>query len=160
MNELMGSACRGAIGGLLATAPMTLCMQLMHRALPPEEKRPLPPREITAKTVQALDLGDELSGEAIEGLTWVNHFGFGAAAGALFGTLMPHSEDRSILSGMAYGLAVYAVSYMGWLPMAGLLPRATRQPAGQNAMLVAAHLVWGASLAASMDLLQDDPVRR
>lgn len=37
----------GSVAGCVATLPMTLAMEAMHRQLPPEEQYPLPPREIT-----------------------------------------------------------------------------------------------------------------
>ena len=35
----------GTVGGFVATAPMTVAMMALHRALPHHEKEPLPPRQ-------------------------------------------------------------------------------------------------------------------
>ena len=37
----------GAMAGFLATIPMTIAMELLHRRLPWTQRYPLPPREIT-----------------------------------------------------------------------------------------------------------------
>ena len=36
----------GTIAGFVATAPMTVAMMALHKALPPEDQDPLPPRQI------------------------------------------------------------------------------------------------------------------
>ena len=58
-----------------------------------------------------------------------------------------------IASGVGYGLAVWAGSYLGFLPALGLHPPATRESPGRNVMNIGAHLVWGATLGAVTDYL-------
>jgi uncharacterized membrane protein YagU involved in acid resistance len=48
------------------------------------------------------------------------------------------------LSGAAFGLAVWAGSYLGLLPVLGILRPATEHPARRNALMIASHVVWGA----------------
>ena len=49
----------GSIAGFLATAPMTIAMNAMHRALPENDQHPLPPRQITenAAAQAGVDIG-------------------------------------------------------------------------------------------------------
>jgi hypothetical protein len=54
---------------------------------------------------------------------------------------------------VAYGLAVWAGSYLGWLPAAGVLPPATEEPAGKNAVMILAHVACGAALGVLTDRL-------
>jgi hypothetical protein len=144
----------GAIAGLSATAPMTLAMQLMKEQLPRSEQFPLPPRLITEVMAERTGADKVLDTETSrKAATFLNHFGYGAAVGALFGLTRSKGDLRdsvasATLQGMGWGLAVWAGSYLGWLPSAGILPPATRQSKERNALMVAAHLVWGASLGA------------
>jgi hypothetical protein len=43
-------------------------------------------------------------------------------------------------------MAVWAGSYLGLLPAAGILPSATRDYPERNAVMIGAHVVWGAAL--------------
>jgi hypothetical protein len=52
---------------------------------------------------------------------------------------------------VAFGVAVWLLSYMGWLPAIGLFGPATRDTQGRSALMVAAHLVWGAALGGLVD---------
>lgn len=79
------------------------------------------------------------------------HFAFGAATGALYGAATSHKHvSPGITSGVMFGLGVWAASYLGWVPLTGLMPPASQQPAQRNAMMVASHIVWGAALGAAV----------
>jgi putative membrane protein len=41
---------------------------------------------------------------------------------------------------------VWTISYVGLLPLSGLFEPATEQPARRNALMIAAHVVWGLGL--------------
>jgi hypothetical protein len=88
-------------------------------------------------------------------LTAVEPRGRLADALAVVGTgaayaMLPRST-RPVLRGTAVGVAVYAVSYAGWVPALGALPRATRDRTTRQAVMVAAHLVYGGVLGALDD---------
>lgn len=133
----------GAIAGVAATAAMTVAAAAMHRHLPDGERYPLPPRELTQQIVAA---GRGGSSAAMLPATLASHFGFGAAAGGLYGVLRPVLTPGPVCSGILYGLGVWTVSYLGWIPAARLLQPATVHPARRNALMIAAHVVWGATL--------------
>ena len=46
--------------------------------------------------------------------------------------------------GIAEGLAVWTVSYFGWVPAANILRRASTHPFRRTALMIGAHVVWGA----------------
>lgn len=122
-------------------------MEAGFRLLPPDEQYALPPRQVT-ETLDA-DLGRPLpvaEGARIAA-TLLAHLGYGGAAGSTFTLVAPSRRDPGIVRGMAFGLGVWCVSYLGLLPALGLLSPATRHPRGRTALMVAAHVVWGASLA-------------
>lgn len=131
----MSRTLNGAIAGIVATVAMTATMRRLHPLLSFKSRYPLPPREITQAWFGFRSEND------LRGLTTFLHLGFGAAAGALLGTLCRRPQ---VLAGALYGAGVWATSYLGWIPAVGLLKPATRHPVDRNALMMSAHLVWGA----------------
>jgi len=117
---------------------MTAAMRHLFAELPPDNRYPLPPRELTEEILQASDRNLPI-------LTVLSHFGYGAAAGAIF-TYLPRT---SLFTGAAYGVGVWAASYLGWVPGLDVLKPATEHPAERNLLMLVAHAVWGTVLAAS-----------
>jgi uncharacterized membrane protein YagU involved in acid resistance len=132
----------GAAAGIVATVAMTAAMRILYRRLPERERYPLPPREITE---QALGDRPDAAGLAVNA-----HLAYGAGAGALFSLL----GGGSTKSGTAFGVAVWASSYLGWIPALQILTSATKHPRSRNELMIAAHLVWGAVLAISLAELE------
>jgi hypothetical protein len=147
----------GAVAGLAATAPMTLAMKLMHEQLPREERYPLPPRQVTEGVAEKAGVNEHLDEEGREAATWASHFAYGTACGALYGALSGgRAGSHPALAGVGFGLAVWAVSYLGWLPAAGIIAPATDHPARRNALMIAAHVVWGATTGVALERLADE----
>jgi hypothetical protein len=143
----------GSLAGAAATAPMTMAMEAMHGALPAREQYPLPPREITEAMTEGAGLRGELGEEGQFALTLAGHFAYGAACGAVYAPLARALKPPPVAGGVAFGLAVWAGSYLGWLPAAGILRPATEHPARRNALMIAAHVVWGATTGLLVDRL-------
>ena len=139
---------RGAAAGLAATVPMTIVMEGMRAALPAEQHRRMPPREIVdrsiAKAEETAGARAELDRSDRATLTTIAHFAFGAAAGALYGAF--GRRRSSVLTGIAYGLGVWAVAYGVGLPSLGLHPAASEDTKDRNEVLIASHVVWGATV--------------
>ena len=51
---------------------------------------------------------------------------------------------------MVYGLGVWAMSYLGWIPAVRILTPAHRHPLRRNLLMIAAHIVWGLTLSKSL----------
>ncbi|MCG6116147.1 MAG: DUF1440 domain-containing protein [Mesorhizobium sp.] len=136
-----------------ATMAMTIGMRLLFKGLAGQERYPLPPRELTEGILPAPK-------KALPALTLLAHFGYGAVAGALF-TWLPHS----LRNGPVYGAAVWAVSYLGWIPASKVLHPATRHPMRRNLLMIAVHLIWGLALSqglheldrSAQDIFEDGP---
>jgi hypothetical protein len=128
----------GALAGLVATMAMTAAMNRMSDRLPRRSRYPLPPREITERLAPAVPQ------RTLPAATTLAHFGFGALAGALHAATPARS-----LPGPFYGAAVWLASYWGWVPASGILLPAHRHPPERNALMLVAHLVWGAALSLS-----------
>lgn len=151
------SAAAGSASGFIATVPMTLAMTAMHRQLPAHEQQPLPPRQITEELVERAGAAENLQEGEMRALAYVNHFGYGAGSGAAFGVLASRMPLPPVMTGVAFALSVWTLSYLGWLPATRILPPATEQPARRNALMIAAHIVWGASMGLAFDRLQRRP---
>ena len=135
---------RGATAGFAATVPMTLAMEALRAALPREQMRRMPPREVVDRTVDKAGVGTKLERSDRIALTTLAHFAFGALAGAVYGAVF--ERRKSTLTGIAYGLAVWALAYGVGLPSLGVHPAASDDTEDRNAVLVASHVVWGATL--------------
>jgi uncharacterized membrane protein YagU involved in acid resistance len=141
------------LAGLVATIPMSILMVVAHRRLPWRERQPLPPAKITREALRAAKLVDELSSEEKLLATIANHFAYGAGCGAVYGLLTSQAKVPPVTSGVAYGLGVWAASYLGWLPAAGMHRSALSEPERRNALMIAAHVVYGAGLGILTEML-------
>ena len=137
----------GALSGLTATVPMTAAMEAMFRHLPWSERYPLPPRKVTMEVVEMLGLKSKLDEDERHGLTIASHLGFGTAMGMAY-ALVARRALPGVVGGAIFGLGVWAGNYLAALPVAKLHPHAAREPAERNALMIAAHVVWGTALGA------------
>lgn len=147
----------GAICGVVATGPMTAAMVLGHRRLPPHEKYPLPPREITG--VLLAKSGVSATPTETSAAALVAHFAYGGAAGAIYGAIPAAKSRESLAAGVVLGFLVWSLSYFGLLPALRILRPATEHPVRRSALMLGAHLIWGAGLCALHRLLLDDAYR-
>ena len=142
---------RGAAAGFAATIPMTVAMEGLRAALPREQLRRMPPREVVDSGIEQAGAGGEVDTEGRVLITTVAHFAFGAAAGAVYGGLFRSRLRRmdgytAAMSGIAYGVGVWALAYGVVLPSLGLHRAATDDTKDRNEVLIASHVVWGAVL--------------
>jgi uncharacterized membrane protein YagU involved in acid resistance len=153
MNRLLA----GSIAGVAATVPMTALMVFMHRRIPPGERKMLPPKQVAGKVASEAGAGDLVDREdELLATTGVTHFGYGAAMGGAYAMASPYIDLPAELKGTAFGLCVWAGSYLGWLPAAGIRPPATRRPVSENAMMIASHIVYGIVLGRLVESLAGD----
>jgi uncharacterized membrane protein YagU involved in acid resistance len=129
------------VAGAAATAPMTAAMVALHKLLPGEPNRPLPPREITENVAEAADLPEPGTAATLGA-----HFSYGAAAGVAYLPFAGRSGMHPAAEGALFGLAVWGGSYLGIMPATGLYKSATEDATARNVLMVTAHLVWGAAL--------------
>ena len=144
----------GALAGFAATVPMTAAMEILYHFLPRREQYPLPPSEIMTKITQDTGVLDHADREQHLAVTMAGHFAYGTAAGAFYATFAHKLPFSPMLRGIGYGLVVWTISYLNLLPALRILRPATEHPAGRNALMIAAHLVWGAALGMLTDRWQ------
>ena len=146
----------GLLAGVVATGPMTVAMLVWHRRLPQRERYPLPPREITMKLARKAGVAEKMTPEARSAATFLAHFGYGGAAGAIYGALIDEVPVRPVLKGIGFGLLVWTGSYLGYLPGTGILHSATRHPVRRNLLMIVAHVVWGAATGLATGLFKEE----
>jgi hypothetical protein len=134
---------RGAAAGLAATAAMTVMMFAARRR---GTMRKLPPERITEAMLDALRLRRSERTENV--ISSVAHLAYGAGAGALFAVLAGslRRPGTRVLAGPAYGLALWAASYVGWVPALGIMPPPHRDGRRRPTAMVLAHVTYGAVL--------------
>lgn len=140
----------GSLAGLIATIPMTVFMRSTHRHLPWSQRYPLPPAQITTKAARSVGLDSDRQPRSWEVKTYVTHFAFGAAAGVLYALFQGDRtppKPQAMARGCIYGTLVWSTSYLGWLPAAGIIRSATKEPWRRNALMLGAHWIWGSVLA-------------
>ena len=79
------------------------------------------------------------------------------AAGAVYGALAQKYPLSHLSGGITFGLGLWTISYLGWLPAAGILRPATQHPPRRTALMVTAHVVWGSVLGLLVDRFQERP---
>jgi len=161
----LGRLTFGSFAGLVATGPMTGVMELYRRCVPDQGRDPFVPRQVAEGMVRRVGFEphvDALGEPAWWGVTAASHFGFGAAAGALYGLIEPgfrrhdpgacqkldgHRESRhvarQVLQGSIFGLLVWATHYLALFPLVGLVKPQGDKPIRKNIGLILSHLVWG-----------------
>ncbi|MEX0750042.1 MAG: DUF1440 domain-containing protein [Dehalococcoidia bacterium] len=154
--SLIAPMIAGSVSGLVATAPMTLAMAVLHGRSPWNARDPLPPREITEELAERTGLAESMDEREVRAVTTANHFAYGAATGSLYGVLADRVAVPRVVSGLLFALSVWTISYMGWLPALRIMPPATQQPADRNAVMIAAHVVWGISMGLVLSAIRRD----
>jgi hypothetical protein len=158
-HSIATDAARGAAAGVVATGAMSVVMLAAERT---GLMSRIPPHEIASRVVARTPLRDDVGASGRRNLGWIAHFGFGAALGAAFGLargrIVP--PGPAVPQSMAFAGAVWLVSYLGWLPAVGLMPRATHDEPNRQPAMVVAHAVFGAVLGPVADGLGTTPGAR
>jgi uncharacterized membrane protein YagU involved in acid resistance len=155
-NRVFEEMVRGAISGFIATLPMTVLMEAVHRRmLRGEHGSSLPPREITGELARRTGADRFLDERGQFALALGAHFAYGAVMGAPYLPLTRPVRVRPLLRGGLYGLALWTASYLGWLPAMQMRGAAGRESAGRNLLMIVAHLLWGTTMAAAAAALRE-----
>jgi uncharacterized membrane protein YagU involved in acid resistance len=160
-DSLLSNAIRGGIAGGVATVGMTAAMICMHRCLPRGQRYGLPPEQIVEELLERADVDHEVSHREFGAMAMLAHHGYGTAMGAVYGILVPQVPHAPpVVSGMSFGLLVWALSYLGWLPAMGMDAAATREPAQRNALTILSHLIWGGTTGLVTAIIPTTPAHR
>ncbi len=142
----------GAIAGATATIPQSAVVWGLRRA---GFYRHRPPPEVVSEQVTdpIVDV-PRLPRAARWTIKLAEHFGYGAAGGALF-ALLTALVRPALFAGVLAGLAIWKASYDGWIPALGILPPPDRDERGRTATMLLAHVAYGAALGLTLDRSAD-----
>ncbi len=118
-----------------------------------------PPKQITANAEAAVGI-DARRDEAFTARWMIAHLAYSVGCGALYGALPTRESGVSqsaVPAGLAFGGAVWAVSYCVVMPALGIYPWPWHDDRSRAAVMVAAHGVYGAALAKASSRLDADP---
>jgi hypothetical protein len=133
----------GGAAGALATLPMSGLIWGAKRVR--IFQRTPAPEAVATRLVQRVTGRRAATPPQRQLLTALSHIGFGSGAGALYGTTTS-LRPPTVWSGMLFGVAVWLISYQGWIPALRLLPAPADDEHGHAATMAAAHLVYGGTL--------------
>jgi hypothetical protein len=134
------SAVAGGLAGTVATVAMS-AWQVAGQLTGPYGEQP--PKRLVRAAARKLGMSPRRQGTVTWAATAAAHLGFGAASGALYAIVLPRS---TLARGTAFGLAVWAASYAGWIPAVGVLPPPHRDRPRRVLTMVTGHVVYGAVL--------------
>ena len=155
--RIAGAAARGFASGIVATTTMSAAMLGFQKA---GLMGKMPPRKITEHFLGKIGLRALTPRPARRALSTITHFAFGGVMAALFEAGREVASIRRgeparprtrapLALGLAFGTAVWAVSYLGWVPSLGIMAPPSRDRFGRPTSMVLAHWVYGATLAAT-----------
>lgn len=142
--DAMETVLRGSMAGAAATVPMTLVIEAGRAA---GWVRTPPPEQITANVAKRAGEEPSRQNPAFQAAWLAAHLGYGAACGALYALIRPLLPRSDVATGLLFGGAVWTVSYLGVLPALELFPPAQDDSPRRQAVMIAAHAVYGISLA-------------
>ncbi len=146
---------QGGIAGFVATGPMSIFMLATKRFLPKRHQYVLPPEIITEDLAERLNMKWHMNKMEVEAATVVSHFGYGTAMGSLYGASGKKLPLPSPVKGLLFGLIVWAASYLGLLPLIGMLESGQREQGRRNLLMIAVHVVWGVTLGLVAEVLSE-----
>ncbi len=136
---------RGGISGIAATALMSLiiaagrALGMLHTP---------PPQQITANVQKESGVDPSSLSRQSFHASWVAaHVAYGAGAGSVYALLRSAFPENRKVAGLAYGGLVWAASYLGLMPALGLYPWPEEDNPSRVTVMIAAHAVYGLSLA-------------
>jgi hypothetical protein len=157
MPNAIDSAVRGALAGAAGTAVMTLMMKKVAPQVIPEEMRPdefVPKRVVEwveAEAGQPNALTESQEVKAAMGA----HFSYGSGMGAAYGLARSAMDGiPAPLAGAMFGLALWGLSFEGWMPALGVQEATTEKPPKKWPMPIMAHLMYGVTTALAYEALE------
>lgn len=155
MHLDLAAPVKGFFAGTTGTVAMTLALRrVLPRVLPPAGRREFLPELVVRGFERKLTGRTRLDRHARRVATMPAHYAYGAAAGVGYGLLRAGAAGASpALLGMLWGAAIWAASYQGWLPAAGITPATTDRPPAERITPIAAHLVFGLATAYAFEAL-------
>jgi putative membrane protein len=133
------SIAKGALAGLIGGLAGAGAKALAEQMLPPRVQGQTPPPVILVEQVAGHPLPPSQQQIAMRTIHW----GFGAAAGAIYGALVEVEPSLAAWRGAAFGLALNRLTHESILPRMGLSAPKDAQPAQERISEWVTHAVYG-----------------
>jgi putative membrane protein len=134
-RSILKGALAGLIGGLAGAGAKMLAEQIF----PPRIQGQTPPPVVLAEQVAGHPLPHSQKQAAMHSIHW----GFGAAAGAVYGALVEVEPSLGAWKGAAFGLTLNRLTHESILPRVGLsVPKEAKPPQERISEWVT-HAVYG-----------------
>lgn len=143
---------RGAVAGLLGTAAMTPVIGIgaIGWGKPPS------PAQITANVERKTGVDETPRDDPGFTPEWLAaHLAFGTGWGVAFALARPWLPASNVAAGLLWGGAIWVLNYGGLLPALGLYPRPSRDKKWRELAMIAAHGVYGATVAEAAAKLRE-----
>jgi uncharacterized membrane protein YagU involved in acid resistance len=144
----------GALAGLTATVPMTAVIGAGRAA---GLMGTPPPIEITENVAEQAGEDPDRQSPEFQAAWITAHAAYGAACGVVFSAMRPVLPRSDLAAGLLFGAAVWGVSYIGLMPSLDLYPSADEDSNQRQAVMIAAHAVFGTALASLEHQLRTTP---
>jgi len=139
MTRRERSITKGALAGLIGGLAGAGAKALAEQMLPPRVQGQTPPPIVLAEQFAGHPLPPTQQQIAVQTIHW----GFGAAAGAIYGALAEVEPSLAAWRGAAFGLALNRLTHESILPRMGLSAPKDAQPAQERISEWVTHAVYG-----------------
>lgn len=143
---MRGQVFRGAVSGVAGTVVMTipiLVCQRLHLFYTP------PPEEISDNVARRTWLLPDLSHRSFP-IFWIAaHLAYGATCGTLFSLSRRWTPGSPHVAGPLFGLSVWAISYLGFVPALRLYPWPADDSRPRQVVMIVTHGLFGLTVAAA-----------
>jgi len=144
----------GALAGAIATVPQSAAVWGLKEA--GLYDRPAGPEQVSASLTSRALKENAAAQPWFAPAMLTQHIGFGAAGGAIYALLSTVVRPNA-LTGLIAGLAIWKISYDGWIPALKIMPPPTEDERGRQIALLAAHAAYGLTLGALLGRLSSEP---
>lgn len=109
-------------------------------------RREQPPKKITRRFLRSVAREPELT--TLNLATSATHLGYGSVGGVVYAVIGQRWFDHvpPVSRGILYGLLVWTISYVGWVPALRLMPHPANDQPGRVATMILAHVIYGGAL--------------
>ena len=130
---------KGAVAGLIGGLAGAGAKALAEKLFPPRIQGQTPPPVILAEQVA----GHRLDPNERQAAQHAIHWGFGAAAGAVYGVVVEVEPSVGAWKGAAFGLTLNKLTHESLLPRMGLASPNEEQPTQERISEWVTHAVYG-----------------
>jgi putative membrane protein len=133
------SIVKGAVAGMIGGLAGAGAKMLAEKIFPPRVAGQTPPPVALAEQIAGHPLPEAQRRAAMHGIHW----GFGAAAGAVYGAMVEVEPSLGAWKGAAFGLTLNKLTHESLLPKMGLSAPREEQPAQERISEWVTHAIYG-----------------